>query len=130
MRQLGEHGREVAVDIVEKHKVGAEIVQQAVETLHHVAAAEDAPRGTKLGADRAGKLHLRRKIPLPRRRIVFRKLHGEDRRFASVAGEKFLRRHTHHTVAAARVIEFIDNEYLVFHDRFQSAESTMPLLKT
>ena len=58
MGQLAHHGREVAVDVVQVHHIGLEVVEHCLKAVPHVVPAQHALQGAQLIAQAAAEAHL------------------------------------------------------------------------
>ena len=111
MCQLAHHGREITVDVVQVHHIGAELVEHRLKALLNVIHAQGAPQGTQLVPHPTAKVHLAGKPVLETRRQVFGILHGKHLDLDTAFTQHRLGIEDDHTVAPTRIIELIDQQY-------------------
>ena len=106
--QLAHHGRKVAVDIVQMHHIGLEIIEDRLETTAHVTHAQRTLHRTQLIADSTAERHFIGKAILIARIEVLRIFHSKHRRFHPVLTEQRLGIEDDNTVAPTRIVKLID----------------------
>ena len=99
--------REVAVNVVEMHHIGAEIAQEFFEAIGYVAKSENAFGGSYFARHAAREFHLRSKIRRVLRIEIFGIIHGKESHLVAIGTEQVFEIYGSYAVAAAVIVEFI-----------------------